>query len=312
MRLSTFGLVGFVALATACGGGGNADDTGDDDTTDPDAPPGAIDADPDGWQSLLEGAWELAPNEEGYYCVYATVPRDMYIKAFRPLIPNGTHHTVLTRYTGSHADGISPCNAGTNGQSMIYGSGVGSPDFEFPTGVGLHLAAGTRLLANLHLYNATDATLTGTSGTLFLEATAAEIEHEAEVVLAGPTITLSVPPGLSVQSGNCTVSQITSVPIQVFSLSQHMHKLGYHMRSTIVRDDTEIELQDIDYDFEQQTFQRVDPFIEVLPTDTIRTECFFDNTTGTTVPFGDSSDDEMCFTDLFYYPAQDAEFICTF
>lgn len=299
-------LAAALALLPACDGGGGSGD----DVPDPDA--GEIDAPlPDGWSSLMEGEWTLAPGEEGYYCVYATVPADVYIKAFRPLIPPGTHHTVLTRYTGSQPDGIVRCSAGTNGQSMIYGSGVGSPDFVFPTGVGLHLTAGTRLLLNLHLYNASDAPLTGRSGTLYQAAAAAEIQHLGEIVLAGPTATLRVPPGVSTQSGTCNVSNITAEPIQVFALSQHMHKLGTNLRTTVRRGTETFQLQDQPYDFEQQTFQLVAPHIELRPGDVITTACTYDNTTGRTVTFGDSSDDEMCFSDLFYYPAQGASFICS-
>jgi hypothetical protein len=284
-----------------------------------DSPPGdgatdaAVDATelPGDWQKLMEGDWSLAAGEEGYYCVYATVPRDVYIKAFRPLIPIGTHHTVLTRYEGNTPDGTVRCGVGTNGQSMIYGSGVGSPDFVFPDGVGLHLTAGTRLLLNLHLYNASDAPLTGRSGTLFQEATADEIEHVGEIVLAGPTIGLRVPPGVSTQQGTCNVSNITSQPVQVFALSQHMHKLGKHLKTVIRRGAQEIVLQDVPYDFEQQTFQLVQPVVELRPGDVLTTYCTYDNTTGRTVNFGESSDDEMCFSDLFYYPAQGADFVCS-
>ena len=304
--LSACLLAAILAATAACGG----DDDGPG--VDPDASV-PVDGEPlpEGWQKLLEGDWTLAAGEEGYYCVYATVPRDVYIKAFRPLIPQGTHHTVLTRYTGTHPDGTVECSVGTNGQSMIYGSGVGSPDFVFPDGIGLHLPAGTRLLLNLHLYNASDASLTGRSGTLFQEATADEIEHVGEIVLAGPTVGLQVPPGTSTQSGTCNVSSITDEPVQVFALSQHMHKLGKHLKTTVRRGAEELTLQDIPYDFEEQTFQLVEPFVELRPGDVLTTHCTYDNTTGRTVRFGDSSDDEMCFTDLFYYPAQGAPFICS-
>ena len=298
-------LVLVLLAAAACGGGGGpGPGPGDDDPT-PDA------ADPDGWQPLLRGDWSLGANEEGYFCVYATVPRDLDLKAFRPLTPNGTHHTVLTRYQGAVPDGTVRCNAGTNGQTMIYGSGVGAPDFVFPAGVGLRLAAGTRLLLNLHLYNASDAPITGTSGTLFQEAAAGELQHLAELVLAGPTFSLNVPPGVTTQTGTCNLSAVTSMPIQVFALSQHMHKLGKHMRSVVARGGTQIELQDIPYDFEKQSFQHRTPFVELRPGDVLTTHCTFNNDTGTMVRFGDSSDDEMCFTDLFYYPAQGASFVCT-
>ncbi len=281
-------------------------------TTDPDAAADAA-VDPDGFVSLLAGDWNLEPGEEGYFCVYATVPEDVYINAFRPLGPPGTHHTVLTTYSGaSPADGTVRCGVGTNGQSMIYGSGVGAPDFVFPTGVGLYLRKGQRLLLNLHLYNATDLPMTGRSGALYKPTTAAETPNIAELVLAGPTATLNVPTGESTQSGNCQLSNVTSEPIHVFALSQHMHKLGTRMKSVVTRTGSpDIVLQDIAYDFEQQSFHQLAPHVQLLPGDTLRTECTFNNTTGVPVRFGDSSDDEMCFTDLFYYPAQGADYICT-
>ena len=300
--LSTMLLIAVVA----CGGGGGG---GDDGPGNPDAP--GADAAVGDWVTLLEGDWSLAPQDEGYFCVYATVPRDMYIKAFRPLIPLGTHHTVLTLYSGATpADGTVPCSVGTNGQNMIFGSGVGSPDFVFPPGIGLHLTAGQRLLLNLHLYNAGDATLNGTSGTLVQEATAAEIQNTAEMVLAGP-IALVVPTGVSTQSGTCHLSNVTSQPVQLFAISQHMHKLGRQMRSVIDRGGNQIVLQDIGYNFENQTFQHKEPEVELRPGDVLTTYCTYDNQTGGTVFFGESSDNEMCFTDLFYYPAQGASFICS-
>jgi hypothetical protein len=313
----TLVLVSLLALF-GCGGGGD-DDADDGDPGGSDGGGGdEADASPDGWQTLIEGEWTLEGLDEGYFCVYATVPRDTYVKAFRPLIPIGTHHTVLTMYEGSEPDGTERCTAGTNGQNMIYGSGVGSPDFVFPDGVGLHLEAGDRLLLNLHLYNAGDDPLSGRSGALIQEATAGEIENEAELVLAGPTLGLTVPTGTTTQSGDCNLGSVIDEPVQVFALSQHMHKLGRHMRSVIVRGDDEIVLQDVGYDFENQLFHQVSPFIELLPGDVLRTECTYENTAQTNPPdgaevgWGDSSDQEMCFTDVFYFPAQGAGFICTF
>lgn len=308
--------------APGCGSGdGTADDSGDDDVVagvDAAAPGGpdggAVEGD---WVDLLRGDWSLAAGDEGYFCVIATVDRDMYVKAFRPIAPLGTHHTVLTIYRGEQADGTFPCDVSTNGQNMIYGSGIGSPDYEFPTGIGLHFEAGTRLLLNLHLYNASDSPLSGTSGALVKEATAGEIENEAEMVLAGPTVTLYVPTGTTTQTGTCPISNLTSEPIHVFALSQHMHRLGRHMKSVIQRGEQQIVLQDIDYDFEVQQFHKTEPFIDLLPGDVLTTYCTYENTpdsnppTGAPVTFGESSDDEMCFTDLFYYPRQGASFICT-
>jgi hypothetical protein len=310
MKVTVAALFVMAACNPVKSSGVGDDGSGDDASID--APGTTADADPDGWQSLLEGTWDLPPGGEGYFCVYATVPRDVDIKAFRPIGPPGTHHTVLTRYSGATpADGTVKCNVGTNGQSMIYGSGVGAPDFAFPAGVGLHLAKGQRLLLNLHLYNATDNPISGRSGTKFQEAAPGELQHLSELVLAGPTIGLNIPTGTSTQSGNCAMNNVTNEPLQLFALSQHMHKLGTHMKSVITRGPQQIVLQDIDYNFEQQQFHLVAPFVELRPGDTLTTSGTYNNTTAGTVMFGESSDDEMCFTDIFYYPAKSANYICS-
>ena len=293
-----------ISILVACGGGGS-------DTPSSDA---AIDAaiDPEGWVRLVEGDWSLAPGEEAYFCSYTTLTADIDISAFRPLAPPGTHHTVLTKFTSaSPADGTYRCNVGTNGTTMIYGSGVGAPDFEFPAGIGLRLPKGTRLLNNLHLYNATDQPMTGRSGALAKPAAPGSLQNFAELVLAGPTIGLTVPTGVSTQQGTCNISSITNAPVQVFALSQHMHKLGTHMKSVITRGASEIVLQDIAYDFSSQKFHHTPQLVELMPSDTLTTFCTFNNTTGAQVGFGESSDDEMCFTDLYYYPAKGANYICS-
>jgi hypothetical protein len=45
--------------------------------------------------------------------------------------------------------------------------------------------------------------------------------------------------------------------------------------------------------------------------DRVRVECTHQNTTGSTVRFGDSSLQEMCFAGLYRYPAAGGYFICT-
>ena len=298
--------VAIALLLAACGGSSNpGDDDGPADARVDSPQP------PDGWTSLLEGDWTLNSNEEAYVCVYATIPADLYLDAMKPLNPPGTHHTVLTRYTGNAPDGTVRCNVGENGENMIYGSGVGAPEFAFPAGVGLFLPAGSRLLLNLHLYNATDDPISGRSGTWAKTTTAAAVPNLAELVLAGPTLTLRVPKGTSTQSGTCQINDVASGPIQVFALSQHMHKLGKSMRSVVTRGAQEIVLQDVPYDFDEQVFHLTPQLIELRPGDTLTTYCSYDNTTGAEVAFGPSSDDEMCFTDLFYYPAQGASYICS-
>ncbi|MEM9196001.1 MAG: hypothetical protein AAGF12_42945, partial [Myxococcota bacterium] len=162
-------VLGLVLANAGCGESSTS--TGGEDAAVPDAAPDGsvgVDATPDAdvpdqsvpdapvgdWVNLIAGDWTLPSGEEDYLCVRATVTEEMYIGAFRPVIPEGTHHTVLTMEDGNRPDGITSCSAGENGPRMIFGSGVGTPELNMPEGVAVRLPAGQQLLLNLHLLNA--------------------------------------------------------------------------------------------------------------------------------------------------------------
>jgi len=308
----------------ACSGDSNNPADDDDTSGNPDASTPVVDggdvmeadADYGEWKVLNEGSWTMPPGADRYFCIIKTLTEDTYIKSFKGMIPAGTHHTVLTIYTGGEPDGITECSSGTNGQNMIYGTGVGSPEFNFPAGVAVKLTAGQRVLNNLHIFNAGDSTITGTSGTLYKPIAASEVQHEAELVLTGPVgfaRTAGAAENTLTITGSCHISEITSSePINVFAVAPHMHMRGKHMKSTIVRGTAETVIQDDDYDFEAQTFTMHDsPMITLQPGDVLRTDCTYDTHIQKFVGFGDRSTDEMCFTDIFYYPKQGATFICS-
>jgi hypothetical protein len=223
---------------------------------------------------------------------------------------------VLTYYTGNLPDGISKCSAATNGRSMIYGTGVGTPEMELPTGVAIKLKPGQRIINNLHLFNATDQVISGTSGTLYKPYQGTP-DHLAEIVLTGPiNFTLDNSDSQTTQmlpaSGACTISNIAKEPIFVFAMNAHMHQRGRHLTSTLVRNGQETVLFDSAYDFDNQVYTLKDPFIELRPGDVLRSKCLFEMAPGEVTGFGDSSTEEMCFTDIFYFPAQGANFVCPF
>ena len=47
-------------------------------------------------ESLISGSWSLGPGTESYKCIRLTVDHDIDIHRFHPIIPTGTHHTVLS------------------------------------------------------------------------------------------------------------------------------------------------------------------------------------------------------------------------
>jgi hypothetical protein len=277
-------------------------------TTPPgDPPPPPPTTPPTGdWLTLLSGDWTMAPGTEGYICVRKTLEEDLVVGTFDAINPPGTHHTLLTMGTPDAPDGITPCNAGTNRTQSVFGSGVGSIPLAFPQGVALHVAKGTQLLLNLHLFNTGSAPISGTSGTRYKTVAAADAPVAAEGLLAG-TVNLNLPPGQTTTStGYCTMSLDSTI----FAISPHMHLLGTYEKIAVEHAaGGEEVLYDAPYDFNEQRYFDVGS-IQVKKGDRVRVECTHNNTTASKVTFGESTLSEMCFAGLYRYPADGSPFGC--
>lgn len=286
-----------LALAPACSGGGDGsgDGSGAADAGDSQGAPDAGDVLGD-FASLISGDWEVPAGEEVYKCVRLTLEEDAYITGFRSIGPLGTHHTVLTSGSPTGPDGISDCSAGTNHTQMVFGSGVGDIEYHFPEGVGVKIAAGQQLLLNLHLFNLSDQPITGTSGTDAVFVSAADVDIEAESVLMGK-VQLDIEPGVSTEVGQCTMER----DVTLLTVAPHMHQLGTHMMVEAVRGGQTEVLLDEPYDFFDQKLYLTGG-TAMSEGDRIRVSCTYDNTTGSTVNFGDSSTEEMCFAGMYRYP----------
>ena len=308
MRSTVNGL--FLAAASAallgCGGGSAGDDDDTDGGSEIDAGPGDLDAAPPaGYTRLIGRSWSLAAGQaDTYRCVRITVPQDTYITGFAAQAPLGTHHTVLSVRDGQPGtDGEYNCNVNSLDMNMLYASGVGTDIFDLPEGVGLRVRAGQQLNLNLHLFNASDQPLSGDSAIL-VKSQATPPPMLAEMMFAG-TLQISVPPGATrTVTGGCTLPAGTNQ--QLFALWPHMHQYATHQKIEHVRGATTSVLLDKPYSFFEQYYYRQDPLLAVQGGDRIRVSCTYTNTSSSTITFGDSSNQEMCFAGLYLYPARGA------
>lgn len=253
----------------------------------------------DGWLRLIEADWELQPETEGYRCVDLTVPQDVYVTAFLPLSPTGTHHTTLTVHRSPQGpDGVIGCGVDASGDRRLQGAGAGTEATQMPDGVAMKIAAGEQVRMNLHLFNISKDVLHGKSGMRVKVIPKEQVRSEAEVRLVGP-LNLSIPRGKVVQEGKCTFQKAATV----FAVGPHMHQLGVYAKivahSSVAGDKV---LFDGTYDF---THQYVYPVKEVplAAGDTLSVECTYQNTTDQTVMWGDSTLAEMCFAGVSVYPS---------
>jgi copper type II ascorbate-dependent monooxygenase-like protein len=267
----------------------------------PDIPPGFV--------RLIGRTWSLQPGQlDTYRCVRVTVPTDTYITDFLAQAPLGTHHTVLTLATGqaSGADGEFDCSVGTLGTEMMFASGVGTPELAFPDGVGIKIAAGTRINLNLHLFNATDNPIQGDSAIL-VKSSATAPPTIAEMVFGG-TLAISIPSNN--QPTNFTGTCTAQTAYSLFAIWPHMHQIATHQKVDLTHNGTTNTIYDMPYMFAEQKYWPQSPEIQVAAGDKITTTCTYVNNTGHTVTFGESSNDEMCFTGLYRYPAANSGTFC--
>ena len=255
---------------------------------------------------LAAGDWSMASGQEGYRCVRQTIEETIFVHEFYPIAPEGTHHTVVTFDTSpSFPDGVTPCFANTNAPDMIYGSGVGTEPLVLPEGVAVRIPAGAQILVNLHLFNVTDAELSGSSGIEVVTMAEETVVDEAEVLLAGP-LAFNIPARTNghVIQGGCTMAD----DVTVFAVMPHMHQLGTYMRVDV---DGEV-LYEGAYSFDEQRYYDIDPLRMLSAGTRVGVTCTYDNPTSSNVGFGDSSTQEMCFGLLYRYPALHDGIFCSF
>jgi hypothetical protein len=252
----------------------------------------------DGWQRLVEMDWEVAAASEGYRCKTFTIPEDIYVTAYKPQVPHGTHHVVFDVVEApSMPDAVFACAATNLGERKLNGAGVGTEPIELPAGVAQPLRSGQQIHMNLHLFNLGERALQGRAGMWVKTVPASAVEHEAEVILAGP-LSLDIPIGRSTRGGSCTVRADATL----YSVGPHMHQKGVHMRATAITENGEIPIYDDAYDFNHQLWYTIDA-MQLKAGDRVDVECTYENDTDRPLRWGDSALDEMCFINLSVYPA---------
>ncbi len=312
---------GLLMAVAACGsdGTGNTDVDGGSGGSDAGSGSGSGGefVPPEGFKKLIGRTWSIPPGSaDTYRCVRVTLTEDTFLTNIIAQAPLGTHHTVLSIASGNVAgpDGEQNCGVGSLGMVMLYASGVGTSPLDFPPDVSVKIPAGTQIHLNLHLFNASDEPLSGESG-IWVKSQSTPTPTLAEMVFAG-TFLFSIPPsGMeSKADGGCTVGSTANDAFTLFALWPHMHVLATKSKFEILRGAAEpMVLHDKPYSFEEQTYWKMDPEIQVQPGDKIRVTCTWVNPVGNgAVIFGDSTNQEMCFTGMYRYPAKNAGlFQCT-
>jgi len=254
---------------------------------------------------LIAAEWVVAPGEEQFLCALVTVPEDVWVRGFEAVAPPGTHHMLLTRTSGGGSDGVFPCEPGTLSDVMLFASGVSTDAMVLPAGVAMFIPGGSQLLLNLHLLNVWPEPRQGRSGVRLDTVDPSAVEHEAEMLFAGPTDFVVRPGTTTTATGACRFEEDATVHV----IWPHMHTLGRHMQVVHRSAAGAAVLHDSAYDFDEQRAYPIAPTL-VRAGETLEVTCTWNNPTEQEVRFGDSTFDEMCFAGLVRHPAAHRGLYC--
>lgn len=227
------------------------------------------------------------------------------------------HHALLFRepdgasqptgLPGFECPGV-PTGDGQNINDMVAGWTPGARPFIFPENMGMQLKAGDALLLQVH-YHRPDGT--GVSpddnSQVRIWLSPSPVQERANIVWLGNPL-ISIPSDGQEHSvtGNCTIPQSAGA-VKVLAVGPHMHELGVKFNATATINGNDSCMVDIGrWDFEWQGTYQYTAMPTLNPGDKIQTKCTWVNNTGSTVQFGEGTNDEMCF--LFLTVAAEGNF----
>ncbi|HKP55946.1 MAG TPA: hypothetical protein VJV78_04475 [Polyangiales bacterium] len=267
-------------------------------------------------------AYEIAPGEH-YEQFYYKVPwaKDSVSTSFATVADNlqVLHHWLMFGTDEGESDGFHktvplPTLIGTN-PVLITGWAAGAPNLVTPPDVGFELPGPGKVLnVQWHFYNSTSQPLRDASAIQICTAPAGARKNIGAVTWLG-TEDLNgnvwfggqgMPPHKeSTFTATCVPGRIgmgAQTPITIMGFEPHMHRIGTRMNTVVnKKDGTQQTLFDEPFTFGSQRHYLTE--YSLLPGETLTTSCSFNNTNDFGVPFGESTDSEMCYQFVLSYPA---------
>jgi hypothetical protein len=229
------------------------------------------------------------------------------------------HHWLLfasdeNEVAGFHKTVPLPTLIGTN-PVLLAGWAVGGPNMVPPDDVGMELPApGKQLNVQWHFYNSTGQPQRDASSLQICTVAANVRPHlgsitwlgtedlNGNVWFGGQGMPAHQESTFKTVCNPARRGMNAMDPIHMMIFEPHMHRIGTHMRTDVNHKDGTSETifdQPFSFGAERHYYKNYD----LLPGETLSTSCSFNNTNDFGVPFGESSDSEMCYQFVYSWPA---------
>ncbi|MFL3007820.1 MAG: FlgD immunoglobulin-like domain containing protein [Candidatus Neomarinimicrobiota bacterium] len=257
---------------------------------------------------------------ELFYYVELDTQDYVYVNRVTTTMRPGSHHFVLYTYDETGVNNLPQPNIyrdiynfdGTTNNEVLYqmqfqkfisGSQTRLYDYTFPEGVALKVDPSFGFDLNSHYANYTNDTIIGEVYNNFYFSDPDEVERVAEI-LDLVNLDIDLPPNQeTIISKTFWIDDEYGIPINIFQLWSHAHKLNTQFKIFRVKEDNPNfrELIYISYDWEHPPVMKYDPPMAFNINEGLELEATYFNNTNETVSFGLLSTDEMMVVfGLFY------------
>jgi hypothetical protein len=282
-----------VVVLAACGAAPEIEDLG---------PTGLL-ALPERGMQIASEPYELGPGDERTRCYHHNVRNAAPIEVvrFQTAQRKGQHHFNIFASDLEKDDGFGPCPTNEElfvGARPIVDGSSSSVDYSFPADFALPLDENVLLIFQLHSINTSVEPLVQQ---FVLNLHTAETPAKTLVDIYGFTnFGIEIPPRSSdVETKDCVLYD----SIGLLSMSSHFHQRGTLATADYISSDGAriVRLyENVSWDDPEVVF--FDDPVRIVPGDTIRFACHYDNQEDVAVTYGPSVEDEMCFVFGYYFP----------
>lgn len=245
-------------------------------------------------------------------------PAELRVGKIHNVLNDLSHHLIVYR-TADTAEQLTPfdCQPFTDTLDPTKGSPMVITQkheelIELPAGVAFSLAANQMIRLEMHYLNTSFEEREVTATSTFIPIPDAEFKDEADLLFIGnPDI--SIPPSSAATLGP---SFIVMPPLldgaNFFGVTGHTHQWGTNVTVSVT--DGQPASDKVIYDVPNWTWSEpatvyMDPPVTLPKGGGFRFTCDWENKSASTVSFGESATDEMCFFWAYYYPSKGA-YVC--
>ncbi|MFT3775285.1 MAG: hypothetical protein QM820_58805 [Minicystis sp.] len=270
--------------------------------------------------SVTFDAITIAPGEESTKCVLKKLnnPAAIHVGQIHNELGPGSHHLIVYK-TADTVEQTTPFDC--QPFADLLNPAKGSPLMitqkkddllELPPGVAFAIGQEQMVRLEMHYINTTDQPIQVTAKSTFIAMKESDVQNEADFLFVGsPDINIAP------QSAFTLGPTYTPLPpelagVKFFGFTGHEHHWGTGV--TVATSTGKMGTDTMVYDPSNWSWSEPptvyhDPPVEVPSGGGFRFTCNWQNNGTSTVKFGESANDEMCFFWTYYYPSKGA-FVC--